>query len=158
MYFIVCKSYFILKVKKITRDEFIFLRFYLFIHKRHRERKAEIQAEGKAGSLQGARCGTQFQILGSHPEPKAEAQPLSNPGVPCDEFLKQTIQLITFMFDTILFVRWLGKVRGKLLVTININATFLLAFFEKPIISYSYKEIHKTLIVKHLGSLGSSAV
>ena len=31
---------------------FYFLRYYLFIHERHRE--AEIQTEGKAGSMQGA--------------------------------------------------------------------------------------------------------
>ena len=34
------------------------LRFYLFIHERHREREADTQAEGEAGSVQGARCGT----------------------------------------------------------------------------------------------------
>ena len=30
----------------------------------------------------GARCGTRSQTLGSQPEPKADAQPLSHPGVP----------------------------------------------------------------------------
>ena len=35
-----------------------FLRFYLFIHERHTQREAETQAEGEAGSMQGARCGT----------------------------------------------------------------------------------------------------
>ena len=30
--------------------------FYLFIHER--EREAETQAEGEAGSIQGAPCGT----------------------------------------------------------------------------------------------------
>ena len=39
-----------------------FLRFYLFIHentqKGEREREAETQAEGAAGSTQGAQCGT----------------------------------------------------------------------------------------------------
>ena len=53
---------------------FFFLRFYLFIH--------ETQAEGEAGSLQGARCGTRSLTLGSRPEPNAVAQPLSHPGVP----------------------------------------------------------------------------
>ena len=33
-----------------------FLRFYLLM--REREREEETQAEGEAGSLQGARCGT----------------------------------------------------------------------------------------------------
>ena len=31
-----------------------FLRFYLFIHERHTERGRETQAEGEAGSMQGA--------------------------------------------------------------------------------------------------------
>ena len=42
----------------------------VFIHGRYTERKGETQAEGEAGSMQGARCGTQSRILGSHPEPK----------------------------------------------------------------------------------------
>ena len=49
---------------------------------RERERKAETQAEGEAGSLQGARCGTQSWIPGSCPEQKADGQLLSHPGVP----------------------------------------------------------------------------
>ena len=43
-----------------------------------REREAETQAEGEAGSSQGARHGTP----GSRPGQKADAQPLSHPGVP----------------------------------------------------------------------------
>ena len=34
--------------------ESFFLTFYLFIHERHREREAEIQAKGEAGSMHGA--------------------------------------------------------------------------------------------------------
>ena len=60
-----------------------FLRFYLFIHKRRGwGGEAETQAEGEAGSLQGIQCGTRSQILGSRPEPKADAQKLSHPGAP----------------------------------------------------------------------------
>ena len=33
---------------------FFFLRFYLFIHERHTQREAQTQAEGEAGSMQGA--------------------------------------------------------------------------------------------------------
>ena len=43
--------------------------------------EAETQAEGEAGSMQGARCGTPSRTPGI-PEPKADAQPLSHPGVP----------------------------------------------------------------------------
>ena len=36
----------------------MFFRFYVFvIHERHREREAETQAEGEAGSMQEAPCG-----------------------------------------------------------------------------------------------------
>ena len=66
------------------------LRFYLFIHERHRvrEKEAETQAEGEAGSTQGARCGTRSRDSGSRPGPKADAQPLSHPGVPNPPTLK----------------------------------------------------------------------
>ena len=43
-------------------------------------REAGTKAERKAGSLQGVRLDP--RTLGSHPEPKADAQPLSPPGVP----------------------------------------------------------------------------
>ena len=47
-----------------------------------RKRGTETQAEGEAGSSQGAQCGTQSWIPGSWPELKTDAQPLSHPGVP----------------------------------------------------------------------------
>ena len=49
---------------------------------RDTEREAETQAEGEAGSLQEARRETLSQTPGSRPELKADAQPLSLPGVP----------------------------------------------------------------------------
>ena len=49
---------------------------------RDTEREAETEAEGEAGSMQGARCGTQSPDLVLGPEPKADAQLLSHPGVP----------------------------------------------------------------------------
>ena len=63
-------------------DKSIFFIFEdLFIHKRHTKREAETQAEGEAGSSQRAQCGTQCQISGKHPEPKADNQNLSHPGI-----------------------------------------------------------------------------
>ena len=56
--------------------------FFKFIYLFMRDIEAETQAEGEAGSLQGARCGTGSWIMGSRPEPKGGAQPLSHPGVP----------------------------------------------------------------------------
>ena len=47
---------------------------------RDTHREAETQAEGKAGSMQEPDVGLYPRILGSRPEPKADAQPLSHPG------------------------------------------------------------------------------
>ena len=56
----------------------IFLkRFYLFIHERHRER----EAEGEVGSLQEPDAELNPRTPGSHPEPKADTQPLSHAGI-----------------------------------------------------------------------------
>ena len=52
----------------------IFFFKILFIYS---QREAETQAEGEAGSL-----GDSIPGLGSHPEPKADAQPPSHPGAP----------------------------------------------------------------------------
>ena len=49
---------------------------------RDTEREAETQAEGEAGSMQEPDAGLDSRTPGSHPEPKADAQPLSHPGVP----------------------------------------------------------------------------
>ena len=50
--------------RSVARLHF-FLRFYLFIHER--EREAETQAEGEAGSMQGAQCRTRSQDPGVTP-------------------------------------------------------------------------------------------
>ena len=63
---------------------FFFLDFiYLFMN--NTEREAETQVEGEAGSLRGARCGTQSRTPGSCPERKA-AQPLNHLGAPQSSF------------------------------------------------------------------------
>ena len=49
---------------------------------RDTEKEAETQAEGEAGYMQGARCGTQSQDLIPLPGPKAGAEPPSPPGIP----------------------------------------------------------------------------
>ena len=51
----------------------------LFIHERHREKDRDI--EGEAGSSERARCRTWSLDPGSNPEPKADIQLLSHPGV-----------------------------------------------------------------------------
>ncbi|CAD7672427.1 unnamed protein product [Nyctereutes procyonoides] len=49
---------------------------------REREREGERERERERDSPQGTRCGTRSRIPGSHPELKADAQPLSHPGIP----------------------------------------------------------------------------
>ena len=48
-----------------------------------RDREAEAQAEGEAGSLRGPDAGLDPRTPGSFPDPKADAQPLSHPGALC---------------------------------------------------------------------------
>ena len=55
-----------------------FLKIYLFIHERHRERQRHRQREKQAPHTEPD--GGLTPILGSHPEPKAVAEPLSHPG------------------------------------------------------------------------------
>ena len=55
----------------------------LFIYPWETLREVETQAQGEAGSLWRARCGTLHpRTLGSRPELKADAQSLCHPGVP----------------------------------------------------------------------------
>ena len=51
-----------------------------------REREAETQAEGKQAPRKEPDAGLDPRTPGSHPEPKADAQPLSPPGVPPSPF------------------------------------------------------------------------
>ena len=53
---------------------FFFLRFYLFIH----ERESETQAEGEAGSMQGALRGTRSQVSRITPWAEGGTKPLSH--------------------------------------------------------------------------------
>ena len=55
---------------------------------RERERGRDTQAEGEAGSMQGARHGLDPRSPGSCPGPKAGGKPLSHPGCPLFLFLK----------------------------------------------------------------------
>ena len=47
-----------------------------------RDRETETQAEGEAGSLWEPDVGLDLGTPGSQPEAKADAQPLSHPGIP----------------------------------------------------------------------------
>ena len=49
---------------------------------RDTEREAETQAEGEAGSPWEPEAGLNPRTLGSQPEPKADTQLLSHPGIP----------------------------------------------------------------------------
>ena len=56
--------------------------FHLFIYERHRE-KGRDTGRGRSRLPWGEPdAGLDPRTLGSHPEPKADAQPLSHPGIP----------------------------------------------------------------------------
>ena len=61
----------------------------MYLSIRDTGREAETQTEGEAGSVQGEQRGTRSRDpKGSRPELKADAQPLSYPGVPSLMFRK----------------------------------------------------------------------
>ena len=66
---------------KVVLLYFFFKRFYLLIHERHRERQRPRQKEKQAPCGEPD-VGLDPRTPGSHPELKADAQPLSHPGVP----------------------------------------------------------------------------
>ena len=64
-----------------------------------REREAETQAEGEAGSMQGARHGTRSRVSRITPWAEGSAKPLSHPGCPTVAFLF-CLRFYLFMRDT----------------------------------------------------------
>ena len=62
---------------------YYFFNFYLFMIVTERERGAETQAEGEAGSMhREPDVGFDPESPGSRPGPKAGAKPLRHPGIP----------------------------------------------------------------------------
>ena len=61
---------------------FFFLRFYLFIHVKQRDWQKEGQREEKQAPCKEPDVGPNPRNLGSGPEPKADAEPLSHPDIP----------------------------------------------------------------------------
>ena len=55
---------------------------FFFSLETQREREAETQVEGEAGSMQGARRGTRSQVSRITPWAEGGAKPLSHPGCP----------------------------------------------------------------------------
>ena len=56
--------------------------------RKKREREAETQAEGEAGSMQGAQRGTRSQVSRIMPWAEGGAKPLSHPGALIKEIYK----------------------------------------------------------------------
>ena len=66
---------------------FIFLKIlFIYLLMRDTETGAETQAEGEAGSMQGARRGTRSPVSRIRPWAEGGAKPLSHPGCPKEEF------------------------------------------------------------------------
>ena len=78
---------------------------------RERERGRDI--EGEVGSLQGAPCGAQSWTLGSHPELKADAQPLSHPGIPSGDLFLPVNFTCFWALYILAYAIFLGVVFGN---------------------------------------------
>ena len=61
---------------------------------RDREREAETQAEGEAGSTQGAPCGTRSQVSRVRLQAEGCAKPLGRRGCPQKDFLKEKVRVM----------------------------------------------------------------
>ena len=93
-------------VSRATRV--IFFRFYLFIHERHTERQRPRQREEQVPCRE-PNMGLDPRTLGSRPEPKAGAQPLSHLGVPTCAILMENLFNIKFTILTMFqfIIKWL---------------------------------------------------
>ena len=63
---------------------------------RDTEREAETQAEGEAGSMQGARCGTQSWVPRITSWAEGSAKLLSHRGCPEYMFYPERVQIISY--------------------------------------------------------------
>ena len=66
----------------LSKPVFLFCFVLDFIYLFMRKREAETQAEGEAGSMQGARRGTRSRVSRIRPWAAGGAKPLSHPGCP----------------------------------------------------------------------------
>ena len=76
-----CYRWSVVSLLTVSCALYFFVRFYLLIHERRRE--AETQAEGEAGSLREARCGTRSQDPGSTPWAEGRPSTTEPPRRPC---------------------------------------------------------------------------
>ena len=74
---------------KTVWDIFILFIFKDFIYSWEAQRKTETQAEGEAGSMQGARLGTWSRVSRITPRAEGGVKPLSHPGCLWDAFKSQ---------------------------------------------------------------------
>ena len=74
-------------IRSFYKTEFCFFLRTLFIDERHRERQRHRQRE-KQAPYRKPDVGLDPRTLGLYPEPKADAQPLSQPGLPILPYLK----------------------------------------------------------------------
>ena len=77
-----------------------FFKDFIYLFMRNTEREAETQAEGEAGSLRGARCGTQSQVSRITPWTEGGAKLLSHRG--CLEHLPLVQVMVLGSWDQVL--------------------------------------------------------
>ena len=87
--------------------------FLIYSWETHKERERGRDIEGEAGSLQGAPCGAQSWTLGSHPELKADAQPLSHPGIPSGDLFLPVNFTCFWALYILAYAIFLGVVFGN---------------------------------------------
>ena len=76
------------------RENIYIFKYFIYLFMRDREKEAETQ--GKQAPCREPDVGLNPGTPGSHPEPKANAQPLSHPGVPSVLASCQKLGVYTF--------------------------------------------------------------
>ena len=116
-------------------NNFFFFKDFIYLFMRNiegeRERKAETQAEGEAGSIQGALRGIRSQVSRITPWAEGSAKPLSHPGCPGNIFLNYfSINASLLLFE---ITHWQSPVHSSEIVFVKITV-ILFPYFQQHLI------------------------
>ena len=108
-----------------------FLRFYLFIHERHRlrEREAETQAEGEAGSMQGAWRGIRSWVSRIRPPANGRRQTPVPPRDPTFQIPPYWFSLC-WVYQLLKSIVEVSSITNDFLITSHSSLRFCLTYFD----------------------------
>ena len=78
--------YFLVKFPYFNNLSIIFFNDFIYLFMRDTQREAETQAEGEAGSMQGARRRPRSRAPRTMSQAESSTKPLSHPGCPINKY------------------------------------------------------------------------